>query len=121
MNNVSQKKSRNSGMTQIRVEPLPIPLIKSKHNYKLEKYFIKIKLCRGPTSSLLGLYEFKMALFDNGETEELLLLVWNFNMTFSSSGTLATGAKFNIFVLYYMENFYISFTFCLQTWKVRNL
>ena len=39
------------------------------------------------------LYEFKIDLFDNGELEELLLLVRNFNMTLAASGTLEMGAK----------------------------
>ena len=34
-----------------------------------------------------------MALFDNGELEELLLFIRNSNMTLEASGTLAAGAK----------------------------
>ena len=32
--------------------------------------FVKLILRIDPTSSTLGLYEFKMSLFDNGEPEE---------------------------------------------------
>ena len=39
------------------------------------------------------LYEIKMALFDNGEPEELLLFICNFCMTLEASGTLKAGAK----------------------------
>ena len=49
------------------VEPPPIPIIKSKNGDKLDKYFVKIKLRRDTMSENLYLYEFKMALFDNGE------------------------------------------------------
>ena len=34
------------------------------------------------------LYELKMALFDDSETEEFLLLIRNFNMTLEASGIL---------------------------------
>ena len=50
-------------------------------------------------SSLSDLYEFKTVMFDNGDPEEILVLVWNFNMTLASSGTLETGKNINIFVL----------------------
>ena len=44
-------------------------------------------------SSTLDLYEFNMYLFDNGDLEELLLFVGNFNMTLATSVMLETGAK----------------------------
>ena len=34
-----------------------------------------------------------MSLFDNGNTEDFLLLVFNFNMTLGAAGTLETAAK----------------------------
>ena len=34
-----------------------------------------------------------MSLFDNGEPEEFLFLMRNFNMTLAESGTLESGAK----------------------------
>ena len=80
-------------MTQIHVEPPPTPLIKIKNGDKSDKYFVKIKLRRGPMQSLSGLYEFKMDLFDNGDPEEFLLFVQNFNMNLTASETLATESK----------------------------
>ena len=53
---------------------------KINNNYKLDKYFIKINLCRDPTSENSDPCEFKMDLFDNVETEEFLLFISNFNM-----------------------------------------
>ena len=50
------------------VEPPPIPLIKSKNYDKSDKYFVKINLRSDPTSQESDLYEFKMSLFDNGDT-----------------------------------------------------
>ena len=44
-----------------------------------------------PTADL---YEFKMSVFDNGETEEFLLFIRNFNMTLTASGTLELDANF---------------------------
>ena len=65
MENVSHKKTWNSEMTQAHVEHPTTPLIKIKHGDKSDKYFVKLKLRRGPTSYLLDLYEFDVALFDN--------------------------------------------------------
>ena len=56
-------------MTQMHVEPSPISLIKSKHNNTSDKDIVKLKVRGDPTSSLSDLYEFKLALFDNGEPE----------------------------------------------------
>ena len=44
-------------------------------------------------SEELDLYEFKMALFYNGESEEFLLFIRNFNTTLEASGTLFSGVK----------------------------
>ena len=38
-------------------------------------------------------YDFKMSLFNNGDPEEFLLFVRNFNITLAASGTLEIGAK----------------------------
>ena len=93
MNNVSHKKSWNLGMAQVHVEPPTIPLIKVKYDGKSEKYFVQLKFCRDTTSSTLDLYKFKMSLFDNGDSEDFLLFVRNFNKTLAVSGTLETGSK----------------------------
>ena len=71
-----------------------IPLIKENNDGKSDKDFVKLKLCRDPTLPTSDLYEFKMSLFDNGNTEEFLLFVCNFNTTLAASGTLETGAKY---------------------------
>ena len=42
---------------------------------------------------MLDLYEFKMALFENGDPEEFLLIVGNFQISLKASGTLASGAN----------------------------
>ena len=81
-------------MTPPHVDPSLIPLIKENHNGKSEKYFVKLKLRRDPTSSTSNLYEFKMSLFDNGEPDEFLLLVCNFNTTLAESGMLEAGEKY---------------------------
>ena len=53
--------------------PPLILLIKSKNDDKLDKYCVKIELCRDPTPEKLYLYELKMTFFDNGEPEDFLL------------------------------------------------
>ena len=81
-------------MTQPHVDPLPITLIKEKHDGKPEKYFVKPKLCRNPTSYMSDLYEFKMSLFDYGKPEEFFLFIHNFNTSLAMSGKLEVDAKF---------------------------
>ena len=65
----------------------------SKSNAEWDKCCVKIKLRRDPESEKSVLYEFKMALFDNGDPDEFLLFVCNFQMTLKASGTLADSAK----------------------------
>ena len=77
----------------MQVEPPLISLIKINNDEKLDKYFVQIKLRRDPTSENLDLYELKMALFDNGDHEELFLFIRNFNMYIEASGTLRPGEK----------------------------
>ena len=58
MKNVLKKNKYNSGVVNFNVEPPPTPLIKSKHNDKLEMDFVILKLRRDPTSENLDLYGF---------------------------------------------------------------
>ena len=83
-----------AGMTEPHVDPLFIPLVKENHDGKSDKDFVKIKLRRNPMSPTSDLYEFKMSLFDNGEPEEFLLFVRNFNMNLAAAGTLEAGVKY---------------------------
>ena len=69
MKNVSHKKTLNAGVAQVHMEPPPFPMIRSKHNHKLDKDFIKLKLSRDLMSDKSNLYAFKMVLFNNGEPE----------------------------------------------------
>ena len=80
-------------MTQVHVGLPLIPLVKGKYDGKPEKYFIKLKLRRYPTSIMSNLNKFMMSLFDNGETEEFLLFMHNFNINITVSGALDIGAK----------------------------
>ena len=93
MDNFSHKKTRNAGVMQVNVDPPPTPLIKINHTDKSDKDFIKLKLHAYLTSEKLDLYEFKMDLFDNGEPEEFLLFVLNFNTTLAASVTIETDSK----------------------------
>ena len=65
MKNISHQKTWNSGLVQVYVDPPPIPLIKINHDDKLDKDFVKLKLCGDQTSATSDLYEFKMSLFKN--------------------------------------------------------
>ena len=79
MKKISHNKSQITVSVQIHVEPTHIALIKINNNEKLGKDCVKNKLRRDPTSEKSDLYEFKMALFENGKTEELFFL-WKFQM-----------------------------------------
>ena len=57
----------------------------------MDKYFVKIKQRRYPMSEKLEPYELKTALSYNGELEEFLLFIRNFNMNLEASGTLKSG------------------------------
>ena len=73
-----------------------IPLIKIKNYEKSDKDRVKIKLLRDPTSQKFDIHELKMALFDNGEPEEFLLFIRNFNMTVEASGMIVAIAKIQL-------------------------
>ena len=73
MNNVSHKKMWNARVTQVHVDPPPTPLIKSKHGDNSEKDFVKQKLRGYLMSDNWDLYEFKVALFDNGNPEDFFV------------------------------------------------
>ena len=93
MRNFSHKKGWKLGTNPSHLESPSIPLIKGTCNGKSEKDCVKLNLCRYYTSSTSDLYEFKMFLFENGEPEDFLLFVHNFNITHASSGTLEVGVK----------------------------
>ena len=92
MENVSSNKGWMNGVTHPHIETPTIPLMKETHNSKSNKYFIKLKLRRYPTSSTLDLYEFKISLFENVKPE--VLFVCNLNMTLTAPRTLEAGAKY---------------------------
>ena len=81
MKNILHNKKWNAGTVKFHVYLYPVPQIKGKNNDKLDKYFVKTKLRRYPTSNILDRYKFKMALFDNGNIEELSLFIRDFNIT----------------------------------------
>ena len=93
MQNVQYKNNCHAGTVQVHVEPPSIPLIKINKDDKSDKYFVEIKLRRDPTPEKLDLYKFKIALFDNGDTQEFLLFVCKCNMAIKALGMLNAGAK----------------------------
>ena len=59
----------------------------------MDKLCVRIKLCRDPTPEKSDIYEFKISLFDNGEPEEFLLFIRDFNITFEASGQIIYGVN----------------------------
>ena len=92
-NNVPHKNKWNLGVVQVHTETPHTSLIKSNHNDKADTDFVIMKVRRYPTSYKSELYEFKMALFDNGKPEEFLLFVRNFNMNLAASAIMKTARK----------------------------
>ena len=93
MMNVSHKKKWIWRTVKVHMEQPLIPLIKVKNDDKPDKYFVEIKLRRDPVSEKSNPYEFKIAMFDNGEPEKFLFFVCNFNMTLKALEMLKYGAK----------------------------
>ena len=50
MKNILNNKEWNSGKVQVHLDSIPITLIESKNDEKLDKYCVKIKLRRYTTS-----------------------------------------------------------------------
>ena len=75
------------------VEPPLIPLTKINNDEKSDKYCVKIKFRRYHTSEKSDLHEFKMALFDNGDPDEFLFFVRNFQMALKASVMLTASAN----------------------------
>ena len=69
------------------------PTNKSKLDTKSEKYYVNLKLRRNPTSEKFDMYEFRMALCNNGDPEEFLLFQRNYKMALDASGTLTADLK----------------------------
>ena len=78
MKKISHSKVWGTDTNPDHVEPSPIPLIKELSTGKSDGDYVKLKLRRDPTSSTSELYDFRMSLFDHGDTEEFLLFVPNF-------------------------------------------
>ena len=93
MKNVLHHKNWNIVTVQLHVGTPPIPILESNNKYKLDKYCVKIKFRRYPTSQKLDLYGFKMSLFDNLNTGEFLLFVSNFSMNLEASGNLVASTN----------------------------
>ena len=101
-------------MTEVHMDPPPTPLIKSRHDDKSDKYFVKLKLRSDPTSAKSDLYEFKMDLYDNVKLGDFFVLL-------VTSKRLSRIRRNNIFVRLYMEKRYFSLNICLLKWKVQTL
>ena len=64
MKNTSSNKRQTTGMNHPHIDPPQIQTIKEKHDGNSDKYSVKLKLRRYPTSSTSDLYDFKMSLFN---------------------------------------------------------
>ena len=54
--------------------------MKSKLDLKTGRYYVKFEFHRNPKSEKSYMYELKMAFFDNGKPEELIVTMENYKM-----------------------------------------
>ena len=73
MKNNLHKNNWIRGAVKLHMEPSLIPQNKGNNDTKQDKYDVKTKLRRDPTSEKSDLYEFKIVLFENKYPEDLLL------------------------------------------------
>ena len=57
-----------------------------------------------------------MALFDNGDPEEFLLFILNFQMALEASGKFAAGVKIQYFRMLLRGNCYLNLTCFMLKW-----
>ena len=107
------------GENPAHLEPPPILLIEETCDGKSDGYFVKLKLCRDPASSMSYLYEFKISLFDHGEPEEFLLFIYNFNMTLAATGALDMGANVQYLRTIVHVEVLHQFDFFSLMWKIQ--
>ena len=75
MKNFSHNKGWGADTNPAHVDTPPIPLVMEMSTGKSYGDYVKLKLCRDPTSSTSDLYEFRIYLFYHGDTEEFILFV----------------------------------------------
>ena len=79
------------------MEPLPIPLTKSKNGDKSDKYCVKNKFRRNPISEYSDLCEFKIAVFLVMGSQISFCCLYETSKNLEVSGTLFSGAKIQCF------------------------
>ena len=79
---------------QVHFEPPPIHIIRcDPERNKPKAGFIKVKLRINPTSAISNIKEYKMALFENSEPEELPLFVRYFQNNIKATGSTPAADK----------------------------
>ena len=74
MKHILHKKGWIYRAVQIHVDPSTIPIIKIKFDAMVDQDFhVRIIFIRNLTSERHGMYEFGVALFDNGYLEEFII------------------------------------------------
>ena len=69
MKNILHNNDCLSGSVQIHMDPPPTHLIKRNIDLNSDHHYIYIKLRINPTLKATDMYDFKIALFDNGKLE----------------------------------------------------
>ena len=84
-----------SADVQARIEPPPIPLIKVELEEERTSKIIRVKIRINPDSSMSETYEFKMARLKNGQPEDFLRPMKNFNIAINGRGTKSDSGQIN--------------------------
>ena len=111
MKKLSTKNNYLSGDIMACVEPPHIPLIKQyPEKIKKESNYVNIKLHRNPVTELYEIYETKLVLFENGEPEDLLILIFNLKKTLKYKGENLQVCGYSNCINFQTERCYTSLT-----------
>ena len=107
MKNILHNNDCLSGSVQIHMYPPHTHLIKRNIELNSDHHYIYIKLRINPTLKATDMYDFKIALFDNGKLE-CFFLKQSYQMVLEASGNITVGEKSIINVLFYVYMCYIN-------------
>ena len=84
-----------SAEVQARIDLPPIPIIKKDPQESNEYDIININMRQNPSDAASEMYKLNIVTFENGQPEEFLQLMKNFNIAVDGTGTATLAGKIN--------------------------
>ena len=84
-----------SAEVQAHIDPPPIPIIKKDPPEFNEYDIINIKMRQNPSDAASEMYKLNIVTFENGQPEDFLQLMKNFNIEVDGTGTATAAEKIN--------------------------